>query len=150
MYTYEHDGFPGHPANGKHGPSLETVVVPGVETPAHSEVGDLDLIVVSNEAVATGQIPMDDIQTLEVLHPRGHLHRHVDQTAVARRCMTRTTQVGFKRIKCIQRVTHHIPLLRLNTIVIANNQLKVMMMMTTTMMTMSMVMVVVVVVVWVV
>ena len=81
--TYEQDGLPGHPAYRQHRAALDAVVVGTVQRPTHAEVGDLDGVQVADEAVAGGQVAMNHVQRLEVLHAGRDLGRHVDQTPVA-------------------------------------------------------------------
>lgn len=59
---YQEDAFPGHPTDGQHGSSLDTVVIPAVEIPAHAKVRNLDGVVVSHQAVASRKISVHKIQ----------------------------------------------------------------------------------------
>ncbi|KAF8796883.1 hypothetical protein HNY73_001215 [Argiope bruennichi] len=49
--SYQQYTFPCHPAYGQHGPPLYPVVVGAVKAPAHAEVGDLDDVVATHQAV---------------------------------------------------------------------------------------------------
>lgn len=58
---------------GRHG------IDPAVLLPAHSEVRDLDDVVVSHEAVPRRQITVDTVVGLEVHHPGASVHAHLVQ-----------------------------------------------------------------------
>ena len=82
-YTDHKDSLPGGPSEGHQKSRRHSVVVDAICKPIHSKVDDLHQVVGSNETVSSGQIPMDDIEGLEVLHTGSHLCRHVDEAAVA-------------------------------------------------------------------
>jgi len=95
---YLEDGFPGHPSDGQHhrggAGGLYGAVVSGVDGPAVTEVSDLDLVKVTDEAVAGGHVTVDDLHGLEVFHAGCHLTGHVDQRTVATNNHDNNTQMS--------------------------------------------------------
>ena len=59
------------------------MVILGIARPAHSNISDLDEIVLINQAVAYGKIPVYDSDRLHELHSRCYLGGHVDQASIA-------------------------------------------------------------------
>jgi len=58
---------------------VHLVVVEAVDVPRHAEVADLDGKSVADEAVAGGQVAVDEVLTGEVLGAGGHLSADVHQ-----------------------------------------------------------------------
>lgn len=81
--THQQDALPGHPADGQDGPALDPVVVSSVQVPTHAEISDLYGVVLTHQAVAGCQIPMDKVERGEVLHTRCNLHCHANEFTVA-------------------------------------------------------------------
>lgn len=81
--SYQEDAFPGHPTDGQYSSSLDPVVIPTVEIPAHAKVCNLDGVVVPHQAVASCQVSVHKIQRCQILHSRGNLGGHVQQVGVA-------------------------------------------------------------------
>ena len=89
--TYQQNTLPCHPPYRQYRPALYPVVVLSVQTATHAEVRDLDSEVMTHQTVAGREVTVDHIEGLEVLHARGDLTRHVDESSVA---------VGGRRQTC--------------------------------------------------
>lgn len=84
-WSHQQDALPGHPSYGEHGPALDAVVVAAVQVSAHPEVSDLDGEASVQQAVPGGQVTVHKVQRRQVFHPRGDLHRHVEEVREAGR-----------------------------------------------------------------
>lgn len=55
------------------------VVVGAVDIPAHAEIADLNHQALPHQAVARGQVPVHEVQSRQVHHPRSDLASHGQQ-----------------------------------------------------------------------
>lgn len=62
---------------------MDAVVVAAVQVSAHPEVSDLDGEASVQQAVPGGQVTVHKVQRGQVFHPRGDLHRHVEEVREA-------------------------------------------------------------------
>lgn len=69
LASHHKDALPGHPPDGQHCPALHTVIVPGVEVPAHAKVGNFDSEIFPNQTVSCGQVPMHKVECSQIAHP---------------------------------------------------------------------------------
>ena len=82
MVTYKQNRLPRHPSDGQQDFARCHAVVRRIQVGTDAEVGNLDGVVLADEAVAGGQVAVDEVQLFEVLHAGRDLRRHVDQTPV--------------------------------------------------------------------
>jgi len=62
IFTYQQNSFPCHPPYRQHCSALYPVVVCCIQASAHAKVRDLDVEIVSNEAVAGCKVTVDCVQ----------------------------------------------------------------------------------------
>ena len=81
--TYQEYALPRHPADGEDSFAFNAVIITAVERATHAKVRDLDGVVAADQTVTRGQVSVNHVQCLQVLHARGNLCGHVDQATVA-------------------------------------------------------------------
>lgn len=70
------------------------VVVGAVDIPAHAEIADLHYQSLPHQAVARGQVPMHEVQSRQVHHPRSDLASHGQQLPQPQRAWSRVLPAG--------------------------------------------------------
>jgi hypothetical protein len=61
--NHHENGLPGHPSDGQHSLALHSVIVFGIECPAHSKVRDFYCVLLSHQTISRRQIPMNHVQS---------------------------------------------------------------------------------------
>lgn len=82
-HSYQQDTLPSHPADWQYSPALDPVVITTVQIPAHAKIGNLDGVVVPNQAVARSQISVHKIEGSQILHAGGNLGSHEQEVEAA-------------------------------------------------------------------
>lgn len=70
------------------------VIVGAVDVPAHAEVADLNYQSLTHQTVARGQVPVHEVQSRQVHHPRSDLAGHSQQLPQAQRAWSHVLPAG--------------------------------------------------------